>query len=107
MGRRHICTGGDPDQSVLIRTPRTMPSRLGPRKPGHSASLVGAGGAACVNESFGTSGEAEADGDAAGAPTVEETVVAAGVAGAAGSLTVCASSLSSGLGAHRQPNFAL
>ena len=35
-GRRHSCTGGDADQSVAIRTPRTTPSRFGPRKPGHS-----------------------------------------------------------------------
>src|ERR1700675_2594176 len=37
-GRRHIATGGDVVQSVLICTPRTMPSRWGPRNPGHTAS---------------------------------------------------------------------
>src|SRR6266851_5728363 len=36
-GRRHIATGGDVVQSVLIRTPVTMPSRWGPRNPGHTA----------------------------------------------------------------------
>ena len=33
-GRRHSSTGGDVVQSVSIRTPRTTPSRSGPRKPG-------------------------------------------------------------------------
>src|SRR4029453_6748462 len=42
IGRRHNSIGGDFDQSVSIRTPRTMPSRLGPRKPGQSGSLLGA-----------------------------------------------------------------
>ena len=32
------------DQSVSIRTPRTTPSRSGPRKPGHSARLTAAAG---------------------------------------------------------------
>src|SRR5436190_23949016 len=36
-GRRHIATGGDVVQSVLICTPATMPSRWGPRNPGHTA----------------------------------------------------------------------
>ena len=40
IGRRHSSTGGDVDQSVSIRTPRTTPSRSGPRKPGHSTRLV-------------------------------------------------------------------
>ena len=40
IGRRHSSTGGDAAQSVLIRTPRTTPSRSGPRKPGHSGRLA-------------------------------------------------------------------
>src|ERR1043166_1734897 len=36
-GRRHIATGGDVFQSVLICAPETIPSRWGPRNPGHSA----------------------------------------------------------------------
>ena len=35
--RRHSSTGGEADQSVAMRTPCTMPSRSGPRKPGQSA----------------------------------------------------------------------
>src|SRR5436190_1814997 len=38
-GRHHISTGGEADQSVLMRTPGMMSSRLGPRKPGHSARV--------------------------------------------------------------------
>src|SRR6266487_4144559 len=36
-GRRHTLTGGDVVQSVLICTPATLPSRWGPRNPGHTA----------------------------------------------------------------------
>src|SRR2546426_8651224 len=36
-GRRQIATGGDVVQSVLICTPATLPSRWGPRNPGHTA----------------------------------------------------------------------
>src|SRR5688500_19546666 len=39
IGRRHNSTGGDLAQSVSIVTPRTMLSRAGPRKPGHSAPV--------------------------------------------------------------------
>src|SRR5258708_30823362 len=46
IGRRQIWTGGDCDQSVAIRMPRITPSRLGPRKPGHSARFHVAAGAA-------------------------------------------------------------
>src|SRR5438876_3986176 len=38
-GRRHIATGGDAVQSVLICTPATLPSRWGPRNPGHTAPV--------------------------------------------------------------------
>src|SRR5437870_5388644 len=34
-----VSDAGLRDQSVSIRTPRTMPSRLGPRKPGQLASV--------------------------------------------------------------------
>src|SRR3954447_12901823 len=40
IGRRQISAGGDDDQSVATLTPRTMSSRAGPRKPGHSAGFV-------------------------------------------------------------------
>src|SRR3989442_3310755 len=44
-GRRHIATGGDVVQSVLIRTPATLPSRWGPRNPGHTAPASAPSGA--------------------------------------------------------------
>ena len=44
--RRHSSTGGDFDQSVSICAPWTTPSRLGPRKPGHSGSCLAAIGGA-------------------------------------------------------------
>ena len=47
-GRRHSKTGGDRDQSVSIRTPRRMPSRLGPRKPGQSAPVFTGAGAGAL-----------------------------------------------------------
>src|SRR5580692_3206669 len=53
-GRRHIATGGDAVQSVLICTPVTLPSRWGPRNPGHTApaSVLSGASAAGVNGSF-------------------------------------------------------
>src|SRR5688572_25578010 len=39
-GRRQISTGGDALQSVSMRMLRTMPSRNGPRNPGHSAGFA-------------------------------------------------------------------
>src|ERR1022692_1664609 len=38
-GRRHSATGGDAVQSVLMRTPGTISSRWGPRKPGQSGAV--------------------------------------------------------------------
>src|ERR1035438_3931434 len=46
IGRRHSWTGGDADQSVAIRTPGTMASRWGPRKPGQPAPVSAAAGVA-------------------------------------------------------------
>src|SRR5438552_15133593 len=57
-GRRHISTGGEADQSVLMRTPGTMSSRFGPRKPGHSgpfrvtAEITGVSAAAATVSFF-------------------------------------------------------
>ena len=81
-----------------------MPSRLAPRKPGHSArvSTVNAG----VAGLFEASGEGEGDGDAAGVAVVIEGA-AAGAADCAGSFTVWASSRSSELGVQRHPKLAL
>ena len=45
IGRRHSSTGGDADQSVAMRAPRTMLLRSGPRKPGQSAPVSRAAGA--------------------------------------------------------------
>src|SRR2546422_7850429 len=44
-GCRHMATGGDVVQSVLICTPATMPSRWGPRNPGHTAPASDPSGA--------------------------------------------------------------
>src|SRR6266536_212751 len=52
IGRRHNSTGGDLDQSVSICTPRTTPSRLGPRKPGQIAGVSAAGGTGGVSGVF-------------------------------------------------------
>src|SRR5688572_23173729 len=101
-GRRHICTGGLPDQSVSIFTPRTMPSRFGPRKPGHAARVS----TGCVVGVLGVSEATEAVGEAAGiAVAGASEAVGAGAAGAAVSFD-WANSRSSGLAAQRQPNVA-
>src|SRR5258708_6986016 len=44
IGRRHSSTSGDAAQSVTIRTPGIIPSRRGPRKPGHSGLDTAAAG---------------------------------------------------------------
>src|SRR5258708_31039795 len=103
IGRCQICTGGDCDQSVAIRTPRITPSRVGPRKPGHSARFHVAGGAA--------NSVLPADG-AAGSFVVVFSGLAttagvgiSGVAGAGGSgfaPSAWARSRSSGVGVQRQ-----
>src|SRR5207249_3840505 len=76
IGRRHNSTGGDLDQSVSICTPRTTPSRLGPRKPGHSALVLTLTSARSV--------ERAAASLPAGAGTRFSTVSAAAGAGAGG-----------------------
>src|ERR1051326_9357692 len=45
-GRRQSIAGGKDFQSVLIRTPGTISSRCGPRKPGQMAAVSGSAGAA-------------------------------------------------------------
>ena len=83
-----------------------MPSRRGPRKPGHSASaLAGVAGAV---DSFGASvaGATDADGEAVVVLAGVAEVVGA-VAGDAGRSAFCASSRSSALADQRQPNEAL
>src|SRR5215471_14214628 len=44
-GLRHSATGGDAVQSVLIRTPGTLSSRCGPRKPDQEAPVSTSAGA--------------------------------------------------------------
>src|SRR6187549_2141867 len=44
--RRHSSFGGAAIQSALMRRLRITPSRSGPRKPGHSAGGIAAGGGA-------------------------------------------------------------
>src|SRR5712671_5812965 len=72
IGRRHSSTGGDAVQSLTIRTPGIIPSRRGPRKPGHSGLDTAATGV-----SLSAAGTAVAGAALAGAG------VTAGVAGAA------------------------
>ena len=85
-----------------MRTPRTTPSRRGPRKPGHSARVSVA--AAAAVGLFEASGDGDGEGDAVAVVVVGAVVV--GVAGCAGSLVVSASSRSSELFDQRQPNAA-
>src|SRR5207249_4068718 len=109
IGRRQIATGGDFDQSVTIRTPRMMPSRPGPRKPGHSAGVSGATGVA--SSIFAATGAASAAGATlalANDVSVGITAGAADDAGAVdrgsglGSSPPWASSRCSGVGVQRQ-----
>src|SRR4029453_11899784 len=102
--RRHIGTGGDTAQSVLMRTLRTTLSRFGPRNPGHSAgvtsSIAGAGAGTAGFSAIGGAGVG-ATGIGAG---VEFAGAAVSIAGAAGngfnSSTPRASNRSSGVGVH-------
>src|SRR5437868_13675419 len=55
-GRRHIATGGDVVQSVLICTPATIPSRWGPRNPGQAASASAPSGTALAGVSDSVAG---------------------------------------------------
>src|SRR5919106_5962237 len=93
--RRQSSTGGEADQSVAIRTPRTMLSLLGPRKPGHSGSLISCTGAAGCDSTVGVAADLSAVSGAIGA----SGVLAAGgeTAGATGSSFASARSRSSGV----------
>src|SRR5262245_44516946 len=75
IGRRHSSTGGDAAQSVAIHTPRTTPSRSGPRKPGQFA-VAGAVAGAAAGAARGATGAPWAG--AAEAATRSLTVSAAG-----------------------------
>src|SRR5688500_8301742 len=87
IGRRHNSTGGDLDQSVSIRTPGTTPSRLGPRKPGHSTRVIpGSRGAGPSTRKPPRSLRA---GDAAGTVTAGAAGSAAGAEGVAGGARGC------------------
>ena len=81
-----------------------MPSRRGPRKPGHSAR-VSATGAGAVGF-FEASGDADGDGDAVGVAVVVAGAAVIGAAGCAGSLASSARRRSSELADQRQPNEA-
>src|SRR5260370_23724550 len=97
IGRRQSSTGGDAAQSVIMCTPGIIPSRRGPRNPGHSGPATAAAGV-----SLGAAGAALA---VAGAALVGAGVagVAAGAAGSTiGSLVAWAKSRSSGVCAQRQ-----
>src|SRR5439155_264179 len=118
IGRRHIWTGGCADQSVTIGTPRTMPSRSDPRKPGQFPPGVdGAtvdGGAAGTSPSPTTAGFSGAfvatglEGSAGASPARAAGGLSAFSAGAVvdgtatGSSRAWARSRSSGVGVHRQ-----
>src|ERR1700687_1921443 len=76
IGRRQSSTGGEAAQSVSIRTPRTTPSRPGPRKPGQfiavfapaeaAGSAAGWSRAGVKARGLGVSAAAGAEGSAAG-----------------------------------------
>src|SRR5262245_41450945 len=115
MGRRQSSTGGDADQFVLMRTPRMMPSRCGPRNPGHAAGGSSLAGAGASSDGFGDSLELEAGAFAIGAAAGASGVEGAGVAGSGtltrggagsgsgfGSSLPIASRRSSGVGVQRQ-----
>src|SRR6266851_3779206 len=106
-GRRHIATGGDVVQSVLICTPATMPSRWGPRNPGHTAPASARSGAppAGVNGSVaGFLPDLAPDSTMAGFSGAGAGVSATGLTGggADGKLPDWARSRSSGVCVHRQ-----
>ena len=113
-GRRQSATGGDAVQSVLIRTPVTMSSRWGPRKPGQSGPVsvsAGAGpgttGLVADPATKRFSGEAAGAGGAdslAGRATGDSTGVSAGRTGGGttGVLADCSTSRSSRVFDHRQ-----
>src|SRR5258705_5749362 len=89
IGRRQSSTGGDAAQSVMICTPGIIPSRRGPRNPGHSGPAT-----AAARGSLGAAGAALAVAGAALAGagvTAGVAGVAAGVAGSTlGSLVASA-----------------
>src|SRR6266700_1796130 len=93
-GRRHIATGGDAVQSVLICTPPTLPSRWGPRNPGHTATVSAPPGASTAG----------VDGSVAGfsGAGAEGSTTGLTGRGAAGKAPDWATSRSSGVGVHRQ-----
>src|SRR5687767_11169401 len=103
-GRRHTSTGGEADQSVATRTPRAIPVRPAPRKPGQSADVSCSretGAAAALGALLGA-GAGEGEALAAGAGASDGDAAGSGVVTATGSLAACASSFSSGVGDHRQ-----
>src|SRR5687768_2727783 len=105
IGLRHSCTGGDADQLVGIRTPRTTPSRARPRKPGHSArvtvrSLVA--GPAASGATAGAPGPAGLSPAPAAIGALGTSAGAEAGGTGLGSVTAWASSRSSGVGDHRQ-----
>ena len=108
-------TGGDAVQSVAILTPRTMPSRAAPRKPGQAAGGSSFGTAGSAGVRSGTTGSGEGFSvdvrGAAGAVVVgmaDGSTVGAGAGGSdAGTSSRCASSRSSGVGAQRHARSCL
>src|SRR5688500_1987811 len=112
IGRRHNATGGVCDQSVSISNPRTMPSRFGPRKPGHSARFFAGAGvgdapspSAAASAGFGAvaaGGAATSFWGAAGAEGAGLDAPGIDGGGAMGSSLARESRISSGDGVHRQ-----
>src|SRR5262245_20839547 len=100
-GRRQTSTGGEADQSVATLSPCTIPSRRGPRNPGHSPSAAtgavptGATATVAVREAAGV----EATGDGAGDGTA---MAGEGDGGDTGGGVAAASSRSSDVFVQRQ-----
>src|SRR4051812_41669029 len=80
IGCRHNSCGGDADQSVSMRTPRMIESRLGPRKPGQVAGGSRRGGATGLALA---SDPATGDGGAVDAGAAGAVAVVAGAAAGA------------------------
>src|SRR5206468_4969999 len=117
IGWRQISRGGDRDQSALMRTPRTTPSRCGPRNPGQSDPTFVAVSVAAVAAISSLAGTADVPaGVVAGAAGADDTSaggagatgfsgafgVGAATRGRIGSSPARARSRSSGDGVHRQ-----
>src|SRR4029450_12946114 len=99
MGRRHISTGGEVDQLVLICTPRTTPSRFIPLNPGHSGLAIVSGSTSATAVAAAASGFSTfsvATAGAAGGFSAPLVLAGTGSAGAAAAGAGTAGAMASG-----------